>query len=59
MLSVAIIPHTWRNTTLAGYRPGARVNLECDILAKHVAKLLGKLDGREPLTVERLRENGY
>jgi len=26
-------PHTWRNTTLAGYRTGARVNLECDILA--------------------------
>ena len=48
-----------RNTTLAGYRPGARVNLECDILAKHVAKLLGKLDVKERLTVEKLRENGY
>ena len=41
---VTIIPHTYRNTTLAGYRPGARVNLECDILAKHVEKLLRKLD---------------
>jgi riboflavin synthase len=58
-LSVTIIPHTWRNTTLGGYRPGARVNLECDILAKHVAKLLGKLDVKERLTVERLTENGY
>jgi riboflavin synthase len=58
-LSVAIVPHTWRNTALAGYRPGARVNLECDILAKHVAKLLGKLDVKERLTVEKLRENGY
>ena len=58
-LSVTIIPHTWRNTTLAGYRTGARVNLECDILAKHVAKLLGKLDVKERLTVEKLRENGY
>ena len=44
MLSVTIIPHTYRNTTLAGYRPGARVNLECDVLAKHVEKLLQKLD---------------
>jgi riboflavin synthase len=58
-LSVTIIPHTWRNTTLGGYRPGARVNLECDILAKHVATLLGKLDVKERLTVERLTENGY
>ena len=40
VLSVTIIPHTFRNTTLAAYRPGARVNLECDILAKHVEKLL-------------------
>ena len=38
--SVTIIPHTYRNTTLGGYRPGARVNLECDILAKHVEKLM-------------------
>ena len=58
-LSVTIIPHTWRNTTLAGYRPGARLNLECDIIAKYVAKLLGKLDVKERLTVEKLREDGY
>ena len=44
---------------LGGYRPGARVNLECDILAKHVEKLLRKLDVKPPLTVEKLRENGY
>jgi len=59
LLSVSIIPHTYRNTTLAGYRPGARLNLECDILAKHVEKLLRKLDVKSPLTVEKLRENGY
>lgn len=59
VLSVTIIPHTSRNTTLAGYKPGARVNLECDVLAKHVAKLLGKLDLKPGLTLEKLRENGY
>jgi len=59
VLAVTIIPHTYRNTTLAGYRPGARVNLECDILAKHVAKLLGKLELKEALTVEKLREKGF
>jgi riboflavin synthase len=59
VLSATIIPHTWRNTSLAGYRPGSRVNLECDILAKHVEKLLRKLEIKTPLTVEKLRENGY
>jgi riboflavin synthase len=42
-LAVTIIPHTYRNTTLEGYRPGARLNLECDVLAKHVEKLLAGL----------------
>jgi riboflavin synthase len=59
VLSVAIIPHTYRNTTLGGYRPGAHVNLECDILAKHVEKLLRKLEVRPGLTVERLLEQGF
>jgi riboflavin synthase len=59
VLSVTIIPHTYRNTTLAGYRPGARLNLECDILAKHVEKLLSKLEVKSGFTVDKLREQGY
>ena len=59
VLSVTIIPHTYRNTTLGGYRPGARVNLECDILAKHVEKLLRKVEVKRGLTVDKLREQGY
>jgi len=58
-LSVTIIPHTYRNTTLGTYRPGARVNLECDILAKHVEKLLRKLDVKTGLTIDKLEEQGY
>jgi riboflavin synthase len=38
--SVMLIPHTLAVTTLGALRPGARVNIEADILAKHVAKLL-------------------
>ena len=34
------IPHTLAATTLGTLRPGDRVNIEADILAKHVAKLL-------------------
>jgi riboflavin synthase len=39
--SVAIIPHTRDMTTLGALTIGDRVNLETDILAKHVEKLLG------------------
>ena len=39
--SVAIIPHTRDHTTLGALAIGDRVNLEVDILAKHVEKLLG------------------
>ena len=39
-LAVTIIPHTFEHTTLGAYQPGARVNLECDMLAKYVEKLL-------------------
>ena len=38
--SVAIIPHTFDNTTLRGKAPGDRVNLELDIIGKYVARLL-------------------
>jgi riboflavin synthase len=40
--SVMLIPHTLAVTTLGITRPGDRVNIEVDILAKHVQKLLGK-----------------
>ena len=40
--SVMLIPHTQAVTTLGFKRAGDPVNLEADMLAKHVAKLLGK-----------------
>ncbi len=39
--SVAIIPHTREVTTLGELAVGDRVNLETDLLAKHVEKLIG------------------
>lgn len=39
-LGVTIIPHTFANTTLGARRAGERVNLEVDVLAKHIEKLL-------------------
>jgi riboflavin synthase len=38
--SFTIIPHTYEHTTLRGYGAGARVNLEVDMLAKHLEKLV-------------------
>jgi riboflavin synthase len=38
--SVALIPHTLHKTTLDGIAVGARVNLEVDLLARYVARLL-------------------
>jgi riboflavin synthase len=40
--SITIIPHTYELTCLRGYQPGDRVNLECDILAKYVEKMLSE-----------------
>ena len=60
---VAIIPHTWRETTLRDLKSGDHVNLEVDVLAKYVERLMerGKGNAREPssLTVESLLERGY
>jgi riboflavin synthase len=37
---VALVPHTLEQTTLGGVQPGDAVNLEVDILAKYVEKLV-------------------
>lgn len=60
IVSVAVIPQTYRNTNLCSYQPGAKLNIECDILAKYVEKLLAAYQHpEEKLTVERLRDLGY
>ncbi|APW61883.1 riboflavin synthase [Paludisphaera borealis] len=40
--SIMLIPHTLAATTFGLLEPGARVNVETDVLAKHVQKLLGQ-----------------
>jgi len=37
---VMVVPHSLRVTTLAGRRPGDRVNLEADVMARYAARLL-------------------
>ena len=38
--SVALVPHTLEATTLSALRPGQAVNLEADVLAKYVERLV-------------------
>ena len=40
IVSVTIIPHTFANTTIGQARVGTKLNIEVDVLAKHVEKLL-------------------
>jgi riboflavin synthase len=40
VLSVTIIPHTYQATALRAKTPGSRVNLECDIFAKYLEKMV-------------------
>lgn len=60
---VAIIPHTWRETILSELNSGDRVNLEVDVLAKYVERLLTKGEeapaAASKLTIEYLQERGY
>ena len=42
IFGVNIIPHTRENTTFGSFQVGALVNLEIDLLARYVARLLEK-----------------
>jgi riboflavin synthase alpha subunit len=44
--AVALVPHTIAATTLSTLRPGQRVNLESDVLAKYLDRLLSEGRGR-------------
>lgn len=61
---IAVIPHTWQMTNLSSLTSGAAVNLEVDIIAKYVERLL-RFDSTQAgkanagLTLEHLSELGY
>ena len=40
--AVALVPHSLAETTLAALEPGQRVNLEADVLAKYVERLIAR-----------------
>ena len=62
---IAVIPKTWEVTNLSRLRPGDEVNLEADIIAKYVERILSLEPRRTaetadpPLTLEKLADLGY
>ena len=55
--SLMIIPTTISQTTLALKKPGDKVNIETDIIGKHIEKFLATRSGG--ITLEKLREEGF
>ena len=56
--SVSLIRHTLTQTTLASRRIGAQVNLEVDLLARYLDRLLESRQ-QQGLSLQRLQELGY
>jgi riboflavin synthase len=60
--SISIIPHTITETILQFKQNGDIVNIECDMLAKYMERLLEKREvssSNKGLTLDKLEQNGY
>ncbi len=57
-VGISIIPHTVKHTTLQFRKTGERVNIEVDVIARYVERLLGQ-SPHSKLTIETLRKWGY
>lgn len=58
-VNVAIIPHTYSATNLPELRPGDPVNIEVDVMAKYVEKMLEHKNAASNITLERLEREGF
>ena len=56
--AIAIIPHTVEATNLKSLKPGDPVNLEADLIAKYVEKMM-KGESSNAITVENLVSQGF
>lgn len=55
---VAVIPATLQKTTLNSKRPGDPVNMEADMLAKHIFQFMKNMSGGG-LTMDKLKRHGF
>jgi riboflavin synthase len=58
-VTVAIIPHTTEMTNLKSLKPGDPVNLEVDMIAKYVEKMMRGDSTNSSINVERLVREGF
>ena len=61
-LSVNIIPATQAETTISGWSAGRGVNMECDVIGKYVARMLGPYAGKarpSGITDDFLKQHGF
>jgi len=56
---IAIIPKTWDLTNLSSLRPGDEVNLEADIIAKYIERIISYRKPEDPITMEMLKDAGF
>src|SRR5712675_1516497 len=59
MCTVAVIPHTVELTNLNSLKPGDPVNLEADLIAKYVERMMTREPAESSLTVEELVRQGF
>jgi riboflavin synthase len=57
--TIAIIPHTVDMTNLGSLNPGDPVNLEADLIAKYVEKMMKGEPAQSSLTIEELVQQGF
>jgi riboflavin synthase len=57
--TIAIIPHTVELTNLGSLHPGDPVNLEADVIAKYVEKLMQSNSAQSSLTIDQLVKQGF
>ncbi len=61
-LKLTIVPHTSSETTINDFQVGQKVNLEIDVLARYMERLLqgsSQPESKPSLTMEFLQQNGF
>jgi riboflavin synthase len=58
VFDVNIVPHTQERTIIAGYQAGTEVNIEVDVIARYLERLLSAGESSDQL-LERLKNSGF
>ena len=58
-ITIAVIPHTFKNTLLEDLPLNSAVNIETDILGKYVARFIGQNAQKSKITADFLERNGF